>query len=361
MADFLAVNLSAIIKNQKDPGKEAPAKAVESDNDADTVDAASERDISRVTDWEKELAERVAENNKLDASKRKSDEEVEDLFFKDFFRYGHHGWDKVCAEQLFSIGNYLRKALKTLKFNPKTNPLLGFITNTYVINKLIKTGLLTADTFKAIYIALAKKLLASSELMTSNDSNIIYCQDLYNKSTSDIVKYLNIQSNILKPTASKYTAEDIEKNKKVFFFVKAIKERGELSAVPEGAKLPSAKNSSTKLNTLDFAQSLLDNWGSSVRNTNKADGQKTSATSGLARKLSKNNAQAFVAVQYLNATTNAPEANAALKHAAFKNITVEALVNVSTAVNKVMREADIQDGEVKSFIAVLLDGLESTV
>ena len=173
-------------------------------------------------------------------------------------------------------------------------------------------------------------------------------------------KYLEIQAKILKPSAEAYTAEDIEKNKKVFFYVKAIKAQGKLDALPAGASLPSAKSTSTKLNELDFVKKLT-GFGTEVSRNNKTNSN-TSTASTLARKVLGNkvnaNTQAFAAIQYLSATTNVPEAKAALKHEAFKAIPIEAFIAASAEVIDIMQETNLSDSEVKQFVSILLAKLK---
>ena len=354
MAEFLTVNLGNVLKNQKAYTDIDPVERQEN------TAPRQERDLSHISDWAKELKDRLAENKALEANERQSDYEIEAQFFEDYFNNANKLWDEACAEQLISLGEPLKKAIKILGFNHRTNPILGFIINSYVINNLIKTKLLNVNTFKAIYNAVSKKLVAHTEFMKANDSNIIYCQDLYRRSAAEMEKYLNIQSKILKPSASEYTEEDIEKNKKVFFYHKAIKEHGTLDALPAGASLHSAKSSGTKMNSLDFASTLAGASNKSTSSTTDS-GNSASTASSLARKITSGNgntsAQAFAAIQYLSATTDIPEVKAALKYEAFKAIPMEAFIVASANVTKIMKEADLPDAEVKSFISLLLGRL----
>lgn len=359
MADFLTVNLKSVLNKQKsllDAGRAANNKA---DSTKQTPNAAEEQeaDLSKISDWEKELNDRLAKNQAVDAKARKSDYAVEAKFFEDYFKTN---WEPDCAKQLLSLGDPLKKAIKVLKFNRKVNPILGFISNKYVIDKLIKTQLLDENTFKAIYSAVSKRLVAQSEFMTSNDSNIIYCQDLYRRSAAEIEKYLELQSQILKPSANAYTAEDIEKNKKVFFYIKEVKAQGNVSALPAGAVLPSAKQASTKMNSLALAKALAGVAKEDIgTNNNKGNIGSTGATAALAKKLSSNPAHAFAAIQYLNAITDIPEAAKALKHEAFKSIPITDLISASAAVAKAMKNTELSDAEAKQFIETLLNRLGS--
>ena len=348
MAEFLTVNLGAILKNQS-----SAASVANKEKDS----PRQKPDLSQISDWAKELKDRIEENQALDDDLRQSNYEIEAQFFKDYFNNNRSTWDADCAERLISFGEPLKKAIKILGFNRNINPILGFITNAYVVDKLIKTQLLNVNTFKAIYNAVSKKLVAHTEFMTLNDSNIIYCQDLYKRPASEIEKYLSIQSEILKPSASEYTVEDIEKNKKVFFYIKTIKEQGKLVTLPTGVQLPSADDDNTRMNSLDFA-TLLSGIRSNRSNVDAGADEVANGYRTLAGKIGNHRERAFAAIQYLSTTTDVPEAKTALKHEAFRAIPMEAFIAASADVTKIMKEADLPDIEIKPFISLLLGSLE---
>lgn len=361
MPSFLTTNISAILKNQR------------SFNDLPRVERASaEKSIqskgpSKVSDWGKELNDRLTDNRTLAAGERKSDYEVETQFFEDYFNNGNAAWDANCAEQLLSLGEPLKKAIKVLGFDVNTNPILGFITDNYVIRNLLMPRLLNVNTFKAIYNTVSKKLVADSEFFAANDYNILYCQDLYRRPAAEMIEYLSIQKSILNPSAATYTSADQYRNKKAFFYISsvteldAVKRIKEIKALPPSTKLPEADKPSTKLNELDIARSLA-SYRSDVdtaANTNKNSKTGGTGASALVNKLGENTVQAFAAIQYINATTDLPEAKAALKHEAFKNIPISAFIAASTEVKKVMKEAALDAAEAKTFITLLLNRLES--
>ena len=358
MAEFLTVNLKNLLQSQRSYADLDPIEQKEK------ATARQDRDLSKISDWAKELKDRLAENNALESSERQSDYEVESQFFEDYF-HNANKWDAACAEQLISLGDPLKKAIKVLGFKRSANPILGFITNSYVITKLIKTKLLNVNTFKAIYDAVSKKLVVDSEFFTSNDYNIIYCQDLYRRTAAEMLEYLKIQKTVLDPSASTYTKADQERNKRIFFYIKTIKELDpekrakEIKALPLTTAFTPANQAGTKLNSMEVVNKLS-GTRTDAPSTNGASGKATSA-SALAKKVGNNNAQALAAIQYLSATTEVPEAKAALKHMAFKNVSMEAFIEVSAAVTKTMKEADLPDTEVKSFIALLLGRLERTI
>ena len=107
MAEFLTVNLGSILRNQKSLDDLEPAEQK-------AQKTPQKRDLSKISDWGKELKDRLAQNNRLDADSRESEYEVEAKFFEDFF---NSGWNTACAKQLISLGEPLKKILKVLGFD----------------------------------------------------------------------------------------------------------------------------------------------------------------------------------------------------------------------------------------------------
>lgn len=138
-----------------------------------------------------------------------------------------HGIPESVIEKLMLLGEPFKKALMVLGFRnddpkAKNNPILAFVKQDYVQKNLISTGLLNANTFKAIYNAVAKKLVADSEFFKVNSYNIIYCKNLYKKSTKEIEEYLKEQSKILTVDASSYSSDVQTANKKAFIYIEGI-------------------------------------------------------------------------------------------------------------------------------------------
>jgi hypothetical protein len=358
-SDFLTVNLGSVLRTQKAFDAYDPSVK----NTVHKTD--QERDLKQISDWGKELKGRLAENNQQPSDLRESDYDIEAKFFEDYFNYGDSAWDAYCAEQLLGFGAPLKKAIKVLGFDKNINPILGFLTDDTVIRNLIQTKLLNINTFKAIYTAVAKKLVANSEFFTSNDYNIIYCQDLYKKPVAEMLKYLELQSRILKTSTSAYTVADQEKNKKIFFHLEAIKEldiekrAAAIKSLPASTILPNAYDPDTVLNSLNLANTLSGRANTNNNNvSNKKTGKKTSSATATAGKLGSEPAQLFAAIQYLGMTTDAPEVNRALQHEAFKSISTDKLITAMGEVLPIMKQAQLQDDDVKSFIDQLLGRLD---
>ena len=314
-SDFLTVDLKAIINK----------------NVAKTDDSNIRMDFSSYTskDWENELDSRLEANRMLDPEARESDYEIEHEFFRNYF---NAKWEPDVAKQLLSLGEPLKKALKVLKFNEKTNPLLAFISDAFVIEHLLKTKLLNEDTFKAIYNAVAKKYVAQSQFLVSNDYNIIYCPDLYKRSASEIQEYLKLQNTILKATADKYTQELLSINKKIFLALPATTENT-FSALLDQVRVADVSVLSVKsleVNELNLAKALHREL---LSTNNENNGQESSATDDLTQQLVKLDtpAKKLAAIQYISLIKNNAKAKEALKNNNFVNITNSELLTATAA------------------------------
>jgi hypothetical protein len=353
-SEFLTVNLNSILNNNNKPFNKTSQE---------TPKQEQKKDLSQISDWSKELKDRLAANSQLAADSRKSEYDIESEFFEDYFMQGHIEWkDNKCSAQLLALGEPIKTAIKALGIDKTKNPILGFITDSYLIKSLLQPKLLNINTFKAIYNAVAKKLVADSEFLKSNDYNIIYCQDLYKKSAKDMEDYLTLQRTILSPSAYTYTIENRNTNKKVFFYISTIKEldpvkrKVEITKLPADTVLPAATSASTTLNTLDLANAIS---GNSVESGNAKDSRATAQivkAVDVAEQLS-NKAQYFAVIQYFSMATKVLEAKQALKHPDFKNIPAEQMVTATTQIAPFMYKVRLPENEVKALISILLNKL----
>lgn len=350
-SDFLTVNIGSILKTQKSFTELEPATRTGQQA------TAQKRDLSQVSDFGKELKDRLAINSELPLEQQKSSYEVETEFFEDFFKTLAFEDDSI--KQLINLGEPLRKLIKVLGFDKSINPILGFITQDIVISNLIQTKYLNINTFKAIYNAIAKNLVASSEFFSVNDYNIIYCADLYKRSAREIEAYLVIQKNILNPSASTYTAIDQRNNKLVFFHLENIKEldiekrKEAIKNLPANYNLPAATDTNTVLNSLELVNKLSGN--SSVRASTKSKKQ-SSDIEDLSKNII-NKADAFAALQQISVNTDVPEVVAAMQHESFKSLSVDDIIKATARVKPVLKQINLSKNEVKSFIELLLSKL----
>lgn len=352
--DFWTVNLSSIITNQKvdktvtssEPASDAKnaksnlQKTNTEKSEPQKTDVNNAADLSKITDWGKELEKRNNDNKSLSKEAQKSKYEIESNFFKDFF---DATWkDPEMTKLLMSIGDPLKKALKILGFNPKINPILGFLCNNYVQKSLLKTGLLNANTFKAIYNAVANKWVADSEFLVSNTYNIIYCPKLYTKTRSEIEGYLKLQNRFLKPSAKSYTAEEQELNRKIFIKLSKIKEVDpdkiieKIKAGGEILKAPSVKSSSAELNTLELAEILLKRLGN-VSSTEKDEQEPVALSSEnqseIINKLNTS-AQIFAMLLALSLNNNSSEITKVLESDIFKGLSTAEIAAAASWIKK---------------------------
>lgn len=294
------------------------------------------------------------------------------------------GFQPDIISKLKALGKPFSQALKILGANPKFvnggNPLLAFVKQKYVQEKLLSTDLLNANTFRALYNAISKRQVAHSEFFKVNDYNIIYCQALYKKSASEIAEYLEVQKNILGPTAKQYTQATLSKNKKAFFYIEKIdgipnKINRELStelniekraALLKGInvevkKLPDAWRTNTALNSLKLAKKVA---GASITlddtELDKSSHSRTENISKLVKEL-HSPADFFAALQYISLTTKVPEADEALKNAKLQNIDSERIAQATTTIKSIVSKSRISETEAKALVAVILGKMEQSL
>ncbi len=230
------------------------------------------------------------------------------------------GFNKEVIKKLKALGEPFKKAIRVLGFNLTLekggNPILAFVNQEYVQKHLLIPGLLNANTFKAIYNAVAKKLVADSEFFSERDYNIIYCKNLYTKSPAEIEKYLRLQSdeNLLKTPATIYSAAAQAKNKIVFLYTKEISELNpekradEIKADTDDLTNPYAdinKVYDATLNSYELAQLIA---GKAKRPTTSLSTEKQEE---LVKKLN-HDSERYAAVLALSMTTDSTVAKDAL-------------------------------------------------
>ena len=356
MADFLTVNLSAILKNQ------APATKT---NTAPAQQAAG-KPIKKLTadEWAALLKERLEANSKLGPEARESDYAIETQFFKEYFNAEWNNTEVV--DQLILMGEPLKKAIKVLGFNKNTNPILAFISNDLVIETIIKPKLLNESTFKAIYNAVAQKLVAHSQFLKPNDYNIIYYPDLYRKPVGEIMMYLKLQNKLLPANASRYIKADLIRNKKVFISIPDItgktfsEKRDQINKaeidVNFGAdKIADIKASvvNAKLNDIKFAEMLT---GKQTVTPAAGAQNKTMAKKVLVKKLNSP-AKKLAAIQYIGITTNSTEAKKALANEAFAEVSRQDLLNVTMELTGNMPKKVMSDTEADELVKQIMSDL----
>lgn len=307
-SEFLTIDLTKLF-NEPEPIPENPI------------------DLEAIKDWKEELNRRLVDNQKLDSEHRKKEYEVKDIFWKDYFNTVFK--DPEVAENLINMGPKLRKAIEVLGFNTKTNPILAFVSQNYVQKQLIKTKLLNALTFEVIFNAAVKKLLTNQDLSKTVGYNIIYCRDLYTKSTVDILKYLQIQSEKLGANPT----DDIKAANIQTFL----------------AKGKATNHSNAKLKTLaEISKASTPKTNA----TSKSTGNSTATTNFISTIKSTTQAQAVL--QYIATNFGSDVSDRAFEALkAFGDISVEKLVPVAKDLNKILSKMTLQDTDAELIVNTL--------
>jgi hypothetical protein len=364
-SDFITVNLSDYFKSPNtDIENDNKEKATDNETDS-TVDTETETEIetavdelssAKISDWGAELKKRLADNRSREVSKRENEFKVEDKFFRDYFS---SNWDSDIAKQLILMGEPLKKLFKVLGFSKLTNPILAFLKDKFVLNRLVKPGLLNANTFKALYEALAKKYTADSEFLKANNYNIIYCPALYKKPLTDMIEYLKLQGNVLQITnGNKYTKATIDKNKKVFLAIPG-------STGAQSLPVKKKQIMETDVTDISVQNSALNDLALAVELSGvKLSNNKTELRTHIAvkemeelvRKLNTH-AKRLAAIQYLSITTKSKKAKNALKHEKFGGVSLDNLLQATADIESIMPKQLLFEKDADALVDALMSGL----
>ena len=327
-SDNLTTNLRTLF-SAKAPEVHSEESSVDTGKASGTVDTSKVIPEKHKWDlWKAELSRRLEENSKATSDKRKPETEIEQEFFKDFFKTN---WVEASALKLIDLGQPLKDIIKALGFDPKRNPILAFVRRDYVQKALLQPGLLNARTFRAIYNALVTRQVAGSEFLKENSYNIIYCRDLYSKSASEMSKYLDLQKLILNPNASEDGDYNTLKNRKAFFYIdiklknkdqNPVHKVAQLPKISED-KVPNATDINTKLNSLTFVKEackVVD-----MDPTTNLSGEKQDE---LVAHL-QTPAIKYAAILALALTTNSPEAKKALSKDIFGTLSADEVLKAT--------------------------------
>lgn len=290
----------------------------------------------------------------------KSSNEIENEFFKDFF---NTNWETDVVPKLLALGDPLKTAIIKLGFIPKKvpggNPILAFVRQRWVIEHLLKTDLLNANTFKAIFNAVAKRLVADSEFFKANSYNIIYCPDLYRKIPTDMVEYLTIQSQILEVSVDAYPENTVLKNRQVFLDVPAVKEADPTKRAKQIKALPSNKIplvTKAKLNSIKLAKVIAEGGTEQKFHLNNTELDKL--VSKLPRK-----SDIVAMLLSLCSSTKSAKARKAIKSVDFTSISPDelasAFVNISSANLLQIERGHLKESDADILVDKLLAALSS--
>jgi len=349
-ADFISVDIRSLLSG----GAPADAAATSATPASSAVPKTRVKEaLPSAGDWAawSELLKARLEKNKT-ARNKKPDYEIEQVFFEEFFKAN---WEADIAAKLIDIGEPLRKILKVLGIK-ETNQILIFITLDFT-KELLRSGKLNILTFKAIYNAVAKKLVADSEFIQQNNYNIIYCKDLYNKSPKDIEQYLEYQSSSSRLALNKdtYTAADQIANKRTFCHFDSVGEHEPQKYVekvfrkenpmPSDDEVVAFSMESAKLNSLDVVKLLL---GKNTKETIHVD------TSGVAAITSKitSVSHAYAALLAVSMNSDSTEARKALALPYFKGLNTEQInaAVVMLATSSIIPKGHIQTADADAIV-----------
>lgn len=359
-ADFETINLDDLFKNQTSSNNDQNNGKPQQNTTKDGSQQAQAQPKPKNTNWEKELASRLEANKKLSQEAKQSDYAVESEFFKEFYV---SVWGEEIAKQLLLIGDLLKKSFKTLGFVENTNPIYKFLTLDYTKTNLLQTKLINVNTFKAIYRAVANKLVADSEFFKANTYNIIYCRDWYNRSSDDMEKYLKLQNIILPANASKYTAQMLRKNRRVFLLIDSntepdLEKRAVVQKKTPVNELPAMTDTNAKLNSYELAKVVHGIIKISGESTSDPDGGSTVTVNDFTDKVTTP-AQTLATMQFLSMTTGSKKASAAMSHEKLASVSAADLLKATEwlIAQKLTAQTKLTTTEAEAIVDALLGKL----
>jgi hypothetical protein len=162
-------------------------------------------------DWTAYRAKKLA-----DASKEgKTTTTVFNEFYDEYYSVEYAGVaspekdSQGIVAKLKSLDKILIPEFTKLGYNVEVNPFASFL-KILIKNKFDIFKKLTFNTYGAIHNSFIKNYITGNMLgQKFDEKNLLFCSDLYNKNGSDIIKYLNLQKQVLtEKEASKHANVD---------------------------------------------------------------------------------------------------------------------------------------------------------
>jgi hypothetical protein len=165
-------------------------------------DMLGEPKKTKVTDWTAEKAKRLSQAK----ANGQTTSQVIDEFYNDYYAQEYAGVNSPeedkngIVDKLNSLNKILVIEFKALGYNPQVNPFAQFLKNLIKYKKSEIFDKLTEKTYGAIHNAFISKYITGNMLglwNESSESNILFCENLYGYPGVEIVKYLDIQKQLV--------------------------------------------------------------------------------------------------------------------------------------------------------------------
>ncbi len=267
---FKTTNINNL-KNQQATAAQNDATEFDNTENFNTNSYKGEK-YPKTLNWQQELSDRLEANRRVTPDLQKPISEVEKKFWIDCFV---SLWPEELCPYLDSLGEYFKEDLLKWGFSKNINPMVAFLDQGYVQNKLLKTKKLNKNSYKALHNVILNKCFALKEFAKSNDYNILYSPALYEKSPADIYKYFLMQKYILDPNTSQYSQKTQHLNKRIFIqmlknsSLEVSKAVGQISKIAEDKVSKVSVKTSAKLNNLDLITEYLKQLGTESREAAK--------------------------------------------------------------------------------------------
>ena len=203
--------------------------------------------------------------------------------------------------------------------------------------------------------------ILDSEFFKENDYNIIYCRDFYKKPLKDMLKYLLIQKQVLKPEEPSYKAALKNRNKKTLLNIEAISEQDLAKRIAlikklNFDKLPSMMDENATLNNIDIADAYVEAF--SHDGEGNANAVHLSNT-GMQKLIDKLDTPAKVAAALiaLATTTGNETARKAVTNDKFGGLSASQITKAAAQISEFMPKGRLTDKDTVKLVNSLLSKL----
>lgn len=205
------LEILAELSNKNEPQPEVREKEPEETDEQ----SSNNRKLYQGMDWTAEKAQRLKSSEGAPST-------ILDKFYDDYYSVEYAGVEspekdtKGIVAKLKSLDKILIPEFNALGYNPEVNPLAQFL-KLLIEYKPDIFNRLTINTYGAVHNSFINKYITGNMLGKKFDeTNILFCSDLYANNGLDIIEYLSLQDQVLKAKKNSEYVEDAYLIAKIF-------------------------------------------------------------------------------------------------------------------------------------------------
>ena len=373
---FLTVDLGALFKSQSassDEAKKTPKSDSEEASDtttqtADKKEPSTEEnlddDILDALDLTKDLPEGFDWDMALRQVKPNAD--LREQFWNAYFT---RIFGAEMVKPLEKLGDALKQDLENWELDPTSkNPLIPFFKQKFIQSTLIK--LIDSERYQAIHTAIEDTLMADSEFRELKSYNVLYCKNLYKKSSAVMIEYFKLQKTILYNSKNSDSKKAVNRNKRILFDLGGALTQGysfeQKIEFQRSAQIEHALKNSVvdlTLNELNLAKAILSKYddyktASDEQEVTSDTSNINTISSDIQNQAKKANSYTPIAAALMHLATNLnnTEAAAALQKSPFTDVKMSDALKYFSSLNLANLKVNTSEANqlVKSLISTKL-------